>query len=251
MTDQLDALRGSISRLRGIVEPLGADQLSVSAYPSEWAVADVLSHMGSGAVILRARLEAGLAGRDVPDDLAPPIWDEWNAKSPEAKAADALGEDRALLDRIESVTDDERAGLAFTMGPIQLDLAGLIGLRLNEHAVHTWDIEVAFDPKAVVPAEQAGAVVDNLGLIVRFVGKSTGVRRDLHVRTVEPARDFTLSIGGESVALEPCAAVHAPDLELPAEALVRLVYGRLDPDHTPPVSGSADLDELRRVFPGV
>ena len=39
---------------------------------------------------------------------------------------------------------------------------------------------------------------------------------------------------------------------LPAEALVRLVYGRLDPDHTPSFDGDeADLDELRRAFPGV
>jgi hypothetical protein len=31
------------------------------------------------------------------------------------------------------------------------------------------------------------------------------------------------------------------------------VYGRLDPDHTPPGTagaGSADLDELRKVFAG-
>jgi hypothetical protein len=42
-----------------------------------------------------------------------------------------------------------------------------------------------------------------------------------------------------------------PDLELPAEAFIRLVYGRLDPDHTPAVTGPADLNELRRAFPGV
>ena len=40
-------------------------------------------------------------------------------------------------------------------------------------------------------------------------------------------------------------------LVLPAEAFARLVYGRLDPDHTPPVEGDAEsLDELRKVFPG-
>jgi hypothetical protein len=38
---------------------------------------------------------------------------------------------------------------------------------------------------------------------------------------------------------------------LPAEAFVRLVYGRLDPDHTPPLtSRQVDLDRLRRAFPG-
>jgi hypothetical protein len=41
------------------------------------------------------------------------------------------------------------------------------------------------------------------------------------------------------------------ELRLPAEAFVRLVYGRLDADHTPAVeSAGLELDELRQVFPG-
>jgi hypothetical protein len=40
------------------------------------------------------------------------------------------------------------------------------------------------------------------------------------------------------------------DSELPAEAFVRLVYGRLAPEHTPPGEHGAALDVLRRVFPG-
>ena len=34
------------------------------AYPSEWTIADVLSHVGSGAVIMQRRLDDSLAGRD-------------------------------------------------------------------------------------------------------------------------------------------------------------------------------------------
>jgi hypothetical protein len=42
-----------------------------------------------------------------------------------------------------------------------------------------------------------------------------------------------------------------PELRLPAEAFVRLVYGRLGPHHTPPVEADGvDLDELRQLFPG-
>jgi MDMPI C-terminal domain len=39
---------------------------------------------------------------------------------------------------------------------------------------------------------------------------------------------------------------------MPAEALLRLAYGRLDPEHTPAeVSGDPDvLDKLRKIFPG-
>lgn len=54
----------------------------------------------------------------------------------------------------------------------------------------------------------------------------------------------TLSEVGDS----PSAAT----LRLPAEALIRLVYGRLDAHHTPPAvaADGVDLDTLRGVFPG-
>ena len=69
----------------------------------------------------------------------------------------------------------------------------------------------------------------------------------------DPQRDFTLE-SGDTVTLAPSAPgedPELPDLQLPAEALVRLVYGRLDPAHTPPVeTRGVDLDELRRLFPG-
>jgi len=40
-------------------------------------------------------------------------------------------------------------------------------------------------------------------------------------------------------------------LQLPAEAMVRLVYGRLDTQHTPvAVAGDGRLDQLRTAFPG-
>jgi uncharacterized protein (TIGR03083 family) len=249
--DELAALRASAARLRHIVEPLSADQLRAPAYPTEWSIADVLSHLGAGVVIMRLGLDAALAGRKLPDDHAQPIWDEWNAKSPEENRADALAADRALLDRVGSLTDEQRERFTFSIGPIPVDLAGFLGLRLNEHAVHTWDIEVALEPNATVPPEAARLVVDNLGMITQFAGKPTGIQVDLHVRTTEPARDFTLSVGLEMVSLTPCPDAHPPDLELPAEALVRLVYGRLDAGHTPPIEGRADLDELRRVFSGI
>ncbi len=42
------------------------------------------------------------------------------------------------------------------------------------------------------------------------------------------------------------------EVTMPAEALLRLSYGRLDPAHTPAsVTGDpADLDQLRAIFPG-
>ena len=251
MTDVLDALRASVVRLRAIVEPLTGDQLRLQSYATEWSIADVLSHLGSDAVMRRMRLDAELAKEDLRDDFAQPIWDEWNAKTPEAKAADALAADITLTRAFDSITESQRAGIAFPFGPITLDFAGGVGMRLNEHALHTWDIEVVFDPSVTVPARAARFIVDNLGLIVQFAGKPNGTTRDVRVRTTDPTRDLTLALGADAVSVAPCEDAHTPDLELPAESFARLVYGRLDADHTPQVSGNADLDELRRVFPGL
>jgi hypothetical protein len=71
------------------------------------------------------------------------------------------------------------------------------------------------------------------------------------VVTSNPEGHFTLETG-DSVKLEAFEPDdYEAELELPAEALLRLVYGRLDPAHTPPLkTRGVDLDELRAVFPG-
>ena len=250
-TDPLVVLRNSAARLRALVEPLTGAQLRARAYPSEWSIADVLSHLGSGGTIMLANLDASVSGEAVPDGFVQPIWDEWNAKPPEAIAADSLAVDARLGERAEAFTAEERARVKLAFGPVSLDFLHAIRMRLNEHALHTWDVEVVLDPTATVAPDAAALVVDNLELIVRFVGKPTGVVHDVHVHTTGSERDFTLALGAEGVSLTPAMGATEPDLELPAEAFVRLVYGRLDADHTPPVRGSADLDELRRAFPGI
>jgi uncharacterized protein (TIGR03083 family) len=255
VTDQLAALRASVARLNAIVSGFDADGLRAQAYPTEWKVADVLSHLGSAAVINRARLDAALAGTEVGDDFVHGVWDEWNAKDPDAKAADSLRVDRELLEQLESLDDAERARVHYSLGPLSVDFARHVQLRLNEHALHTWDIEVVLDPNAALPADAAALIVDQVGMIAQWTGKPTGIEHDVQVHTVDPTRDFTIALGAEQVVLTPYEPTvtnrDVPNLVIPAEAFVRLVYGRLDPAHTPAVRGDADLDELRRAFPGV
>ena len=60
------------------------------------------------------------------------------------------------------------------MGPITVDFTEFVGLRVNEHVVHTWDVEVALDPGASIPEDLAAVVVENLGLIAQYTGKYEG-----------------------------------------------------------------------------
>lgn len=253
MNARLDALRTSVERLREIVEPLDDAAIRASAYPSEWTVAQVLSHLGSGAVITGRRLEDGVSGRDTPEDFAQAVWDEWDAKDPRAQVDDALVADAAVLARLEAVSEDDRRAFSFALGPMRLDFEGFVGLRLNEHAFHTWDVEVVRDPAAVIPAPIAGPVVDNLDMAVRFSARPHGEPATVRVRTVDPERNFTVELDAEQVTLASGVDESGTaDLELPAEAFARLVYGRLDPAHTPASAGDVDvLDRLRATFPGV
>lgn len=72
----LTALRSSVARLHDLAAGLDEEELTGRAYPSEWSVADVLSHLGSGAVITRRRLDDTLTGSETPDDFAPVVWDD-------------------------------------------------------------------------------------------------------------------------------------------------------------------------------
>jgi uncharacterized protein (TIGR03083 family) len=251
MTDPLTTLQASSARLRDLVEGLDAGQLEASAYPSEWSIAQVLSHLGSGAVIGRRALEDGLAGAPTPEDFAPSTWDLWNAKSPAQQANDGLAADRALVERYASLTEDERARVKVVLGPMLLDFETTVAFRLNEHVLHTWDVAVALDPTSTLPADAAAAVVENLEPISRFAGRTTGSGRAFSIVTTDPPHGFVVELGADAVTITRGEPPAEPHLVLPAEAFIRLVYGRLDPDHTPAFEGDdAALDELRRAFPG-
>jgi hypothetical protein len=47
-------------------------------------------------------------------------------------------------------------------------------MRFNEHAFHTWDIDVVRDPAATIPQQIAELVVDNLDLVARYTAKPIG-----------------------------------------------------------------------------
>jgi uncharacterized protein (TIGR03083 family) len=248
----LVALQDSHTRLVQMVGHFRPEDLTTMSYASEWTIADVLSHLGSGAEISLLRLEASAKGEDPPGrDAAQPVWDRWNAKSPEAKTADAIAIDAAFLQQLTDLDDEARAAFHVAMGPMTMDFDAFVSSRLSEHTLHSWDIAVALDPKATLPREGAALVFPNVSRIMRFAGRPVEPYRTLHIHTTEPDADLTLDIAEGGVTLAPSESSARPDLTLPTEAFVRLVYGRLDPDHTPAGAEAPELDQLRQVFPGI
>ena len=248
------AARASHDRLSGIVGTLDAAGLRRQSYDTEWSIAQVLSHLGSGAEIFLLNLEAGLTGGDPPAQEAfAAIWDVWNARSPEDQASRSIAVNEALVSRVESLGPGELAAFRVSMFGMNLDITGVLRMRLSEHAVHTWDVAVVLDPAARVSQDAVGLLIDGIPQMMAWMSKKAADPAVIAVTTTDPAREYTLDTGGVSLTPGLPASAAPGSLELPAEALLRLVYGRLDESAV--ASGEVraagvDLAGLRPVFPG-
>ena len=244
------ALRASHDRLSGLVAGLGGAELRQQSYDTEWSIADVLSHLGSGAEIFALVIDAGATGGAPPaQESFQQIWDAWNARSPEDQAADAIAADAALVSKIESLTPEQRAAFSVAMfGPAPFDLTRVLSMRLSEHALHTWDIAVALDPGARVAPDAVELLIDQLPVLVGFLGKQAPAPVAVAVATTAPKRAFILDTGVVSLVPDGAAPATA-SLDLPAEAFVRLISGRLA-DAAELTASGVTLLELKSVFPG-
>jgi hypothetical protein len=117
--------------------------------------------------------------------------------------------------------------------------------------MHSWDVRAGVDPAAGLRGEAAELLAqhltETLTFMLGFVGKA---------ESVDTAR---VAVGDYTIVIEDAVRLVKGGLEPtawfegPFEAAVRLMAGRLGPDHTPPgvaVTGNVTLDDLRRVFPG-
>jgi uncharacterized protein (TIGR03083 family) len=252
----LAALHGTHDRLDAVVTPLTAEQFEGPSYASEWSIAQVMSHLGSGAEIFGLVLDAGLTGEPAPGmEAFQEIWKTWDAKSPHDQTHDSLRADKAFLDRLDGLDGDQVSDWQIEMFGGEQRLPDLLRFRLGEHALHTWDVEVVGDPAATVDQAAVELLIDGIDQLVARSGKPPAEPLRVHVETAVPIRLFRLHSTADGVLLEVRGIETPADdnaaLRLPAEAFIRLVYGRLDPQHTPPLeTDGIDLDVLRTTFPG-
>jgi uncharacterized protein (TIGR03083 family) len=245
-------LRRSHNDLATLVAGADLDALTKQSGSSEWSVADVLSHLGSAAEIGFNTLTSGKANFDA----ARPIWDRWNSMSPEEKASTFVRADERFVEAFERLDDraleDTKLDLGFLPAPI--DIAFFAGMRLGEVGLHTWDIDVAFDPNAVVRDYLVPFILDRLPVFAGFSGKSIGKTGRIAIEMSEPSRSYVLELRDDGVSLQEGLLADAGNrLTTTGEAFARLTSGRLDPEHTPlsvAIAGEFSLDDLRQAFPG-
>src|SRR4051812_45239821 len=254
LTDRsIAALRANHDRLAEVVAGLSPEQLTGPSGASDWTIADVLSHLGSGAEIGWYPVKAAATGErvDAPDNQE--VWDRWNAMDPADQASAFVQSDEQSLATFEGLSPEQREGITIDLGflPEPVPLATALGMRLNEQTLHGWDVEVGLDPAAALTDESAALLAEHfsstMNFLLGFVGKPQGI----------PAG--RVGIGGytivlaEAVTLEPGDADTTATFHGPLEAAIRLLAGRLTPEHTPAgvtVEGNVSLDDLRKAFPG-
>jgi uncharacterized protein (TIGR03083 family) len=253
----IEVLHASHTRLVAFVARLSDADLRRQSYATDWAVAQVLSHLGSQAEIFTTFLDAGLAGRPTPgNDTFPPVWAAWNERDPDAQAHDSLVATGVFIDKLRAL-DDAALSRPVTPFGMNLTIGELPRLRVGEHALHSWDIMVAFDPSATVADDAVALLIDQIPALVARTGKPQGRTFAVRVRTTAPAYDYVLAVG-DRVELRPDAdEVVDATVEMSAEALLRLAYGRLDAGHTPETTKVVEgrdrvgLDDLRSIFAGL
>jgi uncharacterized protein (TIGR03083 family) len=249
MTDVwINATRASHDRLTGLLDALEDGQEQTHSYDTEWTIADVASHLGSQAEIFGLFLDASFAGEPLPgSDVFGPIWDRWNSLPPAEQVAQSIAANEAFVTRIENLSEQDLAAFPISLFGRDLDLDGLLATRLGEHAVHSWDIAVALDPSATLAPDAVELLVDTVGATAARGGKPVD-SGPIAVTTADPERRLV-------VTLTPAVSVETTSdeseaLVLPAESFIRLIFGRLDPDHTPGQLSDDRLDVLRTAFPG-
>lgn len=259
MTEQanraIEALRSGHDELVAHVEKLSMDELDLRSGAEGWTVAQVLSHLGSGAAIMLAHIDAAEAGTLVPDDFNQDVWDRWNAMSPAEQRVTFVAGNAAFVGRFQDFDEfqlnDLRIDLPFLPEPA--DVGRVATLRLGEFTHHSWDVRVAADQAATLAPEAVPLLLDGLDWFFPFTTRPDEIDKStlLKVELSDPERTFGLRIG-DAVTLDDPEGADGT-LTLPAEAWVRLTAGRLRPEHTPPgveITGSLGLDDLRRLFPG-
>jgi uncharacterized protein (TIGR03083 family) len=249
------ALRAHHDELAKVVSELAPEALHGPSGALEWTLAQVLSHLGSGAEITRATISASIPGTTAAEADNQSIWDRWNAASPQEQATWFVEHDEDLVAMLEALSPQQRESMKVSLGflpePVSLDVA--LGMRLNEVAAHAWDVLVGLDPEARMSEESAALLAEHftggLGFLLGFSGKADRLSQ----QAIVALDGYELVIDDAVRVVRGTSEGETARFSGPLESAIRLLSGRLVPEHTPAgvqVTGNVTLDELRQVFPG-
>jgi uncharacterized protein (TIGR03083 family) len=256
-----DRSRAEYQDLLAYLEKLPPEGWTEQSACSDWKVYQVVSHIGSQPEIHLGTLKAGLRGAPpMTDDDRKAIWARFDAMKPEEVLPAFKANNDAFVALVDSLGDAELAKtIPWIFGPAPL--ASVLASRLNEQALHAWDVKWVHDKQvqvtsAAVPDLLEVNVPARVGRLAQPAQAGALVGKTIQFRYSQPGGAVSVAVAADGAQATPGTA-DAPDLtvELPGEALVRLIWGRYDvaagvQSGELKLSDPALADALQKLFPG-
>jgi len=246
--------RQEFERFNRYVQQLDAGGWVEQSYCTDWLVYQVVSHLGSGARIGRMRLEAWTDRRPpVSREEMQAVWGFFDSLRPHQMLEAYSEAAQEYMVEIETLPDE--------VGTREVDgFAGkrpLFGYQLSrlwELAHHTWDVYVARDRQARLPADAVAILATLLqyaSLPIDQQRAAVLAEERVELRVIDSRLVYALDLSGQRPRLVPGPAQSPTvSIEGPAEELVRFVAGRhYVPGNMPLLRAvTGDLTNVRRAL---
>ena len=233
--NQVEALRSEYERLARHLRALDADGLAAPSTCEGWSAADVAAHLAWNARLYIRSLGMGLTGEAPPSAPtaagAPKITADFvrdRAVELREKLGDGLLQsfeehNAGFIDMLDDLDSEVRDTLTVPFLNDTIPLRRLIGLRINEVALHSWDVRSPADDQAELIEDAALASIelwrDTIGRRLR-AGPETRVR-------MEPAGGGAFDVtGGDSPSTGPPSGHADASLTGTASAIALFLSGR-------------------------
>ena len=235
--NQVEALRSEYERLARHLRALDADGLAAPSTCEGWSAADVAAHLAWNARLYIRSLGMGLAGEAPPPAPAaagaPKITADFvrdRAVELREKLGDGLLQsfeehNAGFIDILDALDPDVRDTLTVPFLNDTIPLRRLIGLRINEVALHSWDVCSPGDDQAELIEDAALASIE---LWRDTIGRRLRPGPDTRIR-IEPAAGGAFDVtGGDSPSTGPASGHADASLAGTASAIALFLSGRAD-----------------------
>ena len=222
-----DIERRELDRFETYLQGLDADGWLEQSYDTDWRVYDVVSHVASQSVIYLGFLATWFEGSPpMAQEQMQAVWDKFNALEASAMLPEFRKAKADYLVRIGALPGEAgQKEIESFLGKAKAET--MLALRLHEVALHSWDIYVARDRRATLPADVVNQLLP-IQLLMRGRRKPAALDgKRVHLRATDQPWQQLIDFRAEKPAVQEGSADGADlTLEGPAEELCRVLAGR-------------------------
>jgi uncharacterized protein (TIGR03083 family) len=251
-------LRNEHEALAALAQDLSESELEIPSFASEWTVAQVFSHLGSGGEINSSNLRGALGIEPrIPHDSYKQLWARWDALPPRRQVDEFRRWHAELVERFEQILESSHPDRDVETVMGTMSAAQLAEIRLREAAIHRWDIAVVLDPDSELRADSVRVLLNQLpGMMQRLADDEAADASPIDsvgLRATDHDMQYELQFLEEPTLREVGDGAPSAMLELTSETLIRLFYGRLRERDEAGIAERPPglLLELRKIYKGL